>query len=262
MTYWILVDKRLSPNERLILCVGEILLKRAIRNDYDGNVKDVVVHGIAIVSCLEEYRRQGYISLYHREMHKVLRDWKPEEGVTVGSILYSDIGSKWMSVLGWLPEPKYDHLLFPSVNGVKPTSVQDILEGDIASLCERDEAMERTAMDKPSEKRRFIILPNAEHMLFLIRKADLATKHLFDHIPKSKGCIVGPPGKQVWAIWYHRYYGHPDSADASNVLHIMRRVIEGDETRGWPTIGSTERDSSSSTEGPGICDQSCSGCRS
>ncbi|KAI1061411.1 hypothetical protein LB507_011210 [Fusarium sp. FIESC RH6] len=102
--------------------------------------------------------------------------------------------------------------------------------------------MDRIAMGMPSEKRRFIIVPNVEHMLFLIKKGDLATKSLFDHIPKAKGCIAGSPGRQVWAIWYHRYYAHPDSTDASNVLHIMRLVIEGDDTRGWPNTDSTERE--------------------
>ncbi|KAJ4012297.1 hypothetical protein NW752_007971 [Fusarium irregulare] len=102
--------------------------------------------------------------------------------------------------------------------------------------------MDRIAMGMPSEKRRFIIVPNVEHMLFLIKKGDLATKSLFDHIPKAKGCIAGSPGRQVWAIWYHRYYGHPDSTDASNVLHIMRLVVEGDDTRGWPNTDSTERE--------------------
>ena len=103
--------------------------------------------------------------------------------------------------------------------------------------------MDRAAMGIPSEKRRFIVVPNVEHILFLIRKGNIATKHLFDRIPKAKGCIAGPPGRQVWAIWYHRYYGHPDSADASNVLYIMRLVVEGDDTRGWSKIGSTERES-------------------
>ncbi|RBR23393.1 uncharacterized protein FIESC28_03772 [Fusarium coffeatum] len=102
---------------------SEDLATRAIENDYDGNVKDAVVHGIASVSCPEEYRRRAYDSRYFREMHKVLREWESEEGVTVGSILYSDIGSKWMSVLRWLPDPKQSQLVFPSVNGVKPTSV-------------------------------------------------------------------------------------------------------------------------------------------
>ncbi|KAJ4019754.1 hypothetical protein NW766_003512 [Fusarium irregulare] len=60
--------------------------------------------------------------------------------------------------------------------------------------------MDRIAMGMPSEKRRFIIVPNVEHMLFLIKKGDLATKSLFDHIPKAKGCIAGSPGRQVWAI--------------------------------------------------------------
>ncbi|RFN45012.1 lysine acetyltransferase protein [Fusarium flagelliforme] len=243
MTYWILVDKRLSPNERPILCSCESILKRAITSDPDGNVEDAIVHGIASVFCFEEHRGRGYAARHMTEMSKALRNWKSEQGVIIGSILYSDIGKKYYSTLGWLPHPNEAQLVFPSVNGAKPTSVQDILEDDIASLCERDEAMIRAAMGNPSsETKRVTVVPNVEHMLFHIRKEDFATKHLFGHIPKVKGCIAGPPGSQVWAIWYHRYYGHPDPADASNVLYIMRLVVEGDDTRSQSTSNSAGRE--------------------
>ena len=50
MTYWILVDKSLPLNERPILCAGETLLKRAIKNDYDGNVLLSMVSQVCPVS--------------------------------------------------------------------------------------------------------------------------------------------------------------------------------------------------------------------
>ncbi|KAF9766623.1 hypothetical protein IL306_000946 [Fusarium sp. DS 682] len=241
MTYWVLVDKRLPPNERPILCSCESLVKRATTSDSDGNVKDAVVHGIASVFCPEPLRRRGYAARHMKEMAKVLRNWKPEEGESVGSILYSDIGKKYYSNFGWLPHPSESQLVFPSIDGSKPTTVQDVLEEDIAPLCERDEGLVRTAMGTPcSEAKRVTIVPTVEHMLFHIRKEDFATRYLFGQIPKVKGSIAGSPGSQVWAIWYHRYYGHPDWPNPSNVLYILRLVVEGDDTRGRSDAGDRE----------------------
>ena len=90
-------------------------------------------------------------------------------------------------------------------------------------------------MSAPADvERRLIIVPNLDHMLWHIRKEEFATEYLFGRIPKAKGAIAGHPGAQVWAIWTHRYYGHPDFESSQNVLYILRLVIEGDDSRSRP----------------------------
>ncbi|KAL2879766.1 hypothetical protein SGCOL_004809 [Colletotrichum sp. CLE4] len=117
-----------------------------------------------------------------------------------------------------------------------PTTSQLVFESDLEGLCSRDETMIRDDMAMPSVSRnRVIILPDLDHMLWHIRKEDFATKHIFRKKAATKGAIAGVPGKQVWAIWVRRYYTHPDyhsgeDTDDPNVFHILRLVVEGDET--------------------------------
>ncbi|KAH8686453.1 hypothetical protein BGZ61DRAFT_355684 [Ilyonectria robusta] len=241
MTIWILVDKNLPPNERPILCSCESFVKRTITSDADGNTDDNIVHGIASVFCPEEYRRRGYAARHMREMAKALYRWKPDQGKCVGSILYSDIGKIYYTRLGWLPHPNNAQLVFPSIPAPASSSAQEVVEDDLARLCERDEGIVRKAMATPARvQRRLTIVPTLEHMLFHIRKEDFTTQHIFGKIPTVKGAIAGPLGSQVWAIWYYRYYGHPDWPSTRNVLYILRLVVEGDESRGKPLAETTD----------------------
>ena len=240
MTMWILVDKNLPPDERPILCSCESLAKRARASDADGNVGEVIVHGVASVFCPQEYRGRGYAARHMRELAKYLRLWQSDRGRIVGSVLYSDIGKEYYARLGWYPNPTNLHLEFPPTNSGSASPVaRRVAECDLAALCERDEAMIRSALTcpAPGSRRRVAILPDLDHMLWNIRKEDFATRHLFGKAPQAKGAIAGPAGDQVWAIWTHRYYDRPDAASPDNVLYILRLVVERD--------GSANRDPSS-----------------
>ena len=92
ITFWILVDRTLAPNERPILGSCESLRKRALVAK-DGKVADVVSHGIGSVFCNPEYRRRGYAQRMMEELGKKLDTWKQEDGRrTDFTVLYSDIG--------------------------------------------------------------------------------------------------------------------------------------------------------------------------
>ena len=92
ITFWILVDSTLPPNERPILGSCESLQKRALVAR-DGKVADVVSHGIGSVFCNPEYRRRGYAQRMMEELGKKLDTWKQEDGRrTDFTVLYSDIG--------------------------------------------------------------------------------------------------------------------------------------------------------------------------
>ncbi|KAI0173879.1 hypothetical protein BJ166DRAFT_131426 [Pestalotiopsis sp. NC0098] len=236
MTTWILVDKHLPPDQRQIFSSCETYQKRALLSDEAGDVEDCVVHGIASVFCSSEFRGRGFGTRLLKDLAKVLREWQSEHGRSIGSVLYSDVGKKYYSRLGWHPHPQNWHLSFPAVKMQKPAMACAISESELEALCVRDEAMIRTAMRVPvSAQRRVVILPDLRQILWHIRKEDFVTRHVFGSTPHVKGAIAGEPGKQVWAVWAHRYYRHPDHpGQDENVLYILRLVVEGDETATKP----------------------------
>ncbi|KAK8848856.1 hypothetical protein PGQ11_015336 [Apiospora arundinis] len=243
-TMWILVDGKPPPSQpRRVFCSCESFRKRSLASDGRGNVQEGIVHGIASVFCPPEYRGRGYGTRLMNELAKVLRCGRqPEHGEkTIGSILYSDIGKEYYARLGWLPNPQNGHFVIPPAKAEKKEkpalTAQVIPESELGKLCLRDESMIRKAMSMPSTARkRVVILPDLDHMLWHIRKEDFATNHIFGATAMAKGAIAGSPGKQVWAIWVRRYYGHPDTPGEheGNVLYILRLVVEGDDTANKP----------------------------
>ncbi|KAL8685757.1 MAG: hypothetical protein Q9224_005686 [Gallowayella concinna] len=237
MTTWILVEMNLPPDHRRIFCSCEAFPKRSLMSCTNGKVEDVIVHGIASVFCPLEYRRRGYAARHMKELAKALQTWQSHQARVVGSVLYSDIGKAYYANLGWKPNASNWHMEFPPMNVVKSPIAQDVVEDDLGELCRRDEAIIRDAMAKPTDegKKVVTILPDLDHMLWHIAKEDFATKQLFGQTPRAKGVIAGLPGRQVWAIWTHRYYMHHNVEAAGNVLYILRLVVEGDETANKPS---------------------------
>ncbi|KAI1748629.1 hypothetical protein F4782DRAFT_516170 [Xylaria castorea] len=240
MSTWVLVDKTLPPNQRQIFCSCESFRKRCLTSNERGKVEEGLVHGVASVFCPSEYRGRGYGTRHMKELAKVLHGWQSEYGKRIASVLYSDIGKEYYAKVGWLPSPKNGHFVFPCVEMEKPALAQLVPESELEALCSRDEAMVRTAMAMPSTvRKRMVILPDLDHMLWHIRKEDFAVNYIFSKKAEAKGAIAGSPGKQVWAVWVRRYYGHPDypdeeEEDGGNVLYILRLVVEGDDTANRP----------------------------
>jgi hypothetical protein len=241
MTTWILVDKNLPPDQRPILCSCESFHKRSYSSDSNGNVTEAVVHGIAGVFCPPAYRGRGYAARMMRELAKELYTWQSDKRKCIGSILYSDIGKTYYTNLGWHPNPTNSHLVFQPENFSTKPSAEPIPKINIEELCRRDDGMIRKSMEAPAEgiTARITIVPDLDHMLWHIGKEEFACDILFGKVPHAKGAIAGPPGSQVWAIWTHRYYGHPDSDSPNNTLYILRLVIENHTTG---TEGGRQRD--------------------
>ncbi|TVY91373.1 hypothetical protein LAWI1_G005829 [Lachnellula willkommii] len=230
MTTWVLVDKNLPPDQRTILCSCESFRKSSLTSTSDGTVSDAIVHGIASVFCPPELRARGYAARMMRELAKVLHGWQAEHARCVGSILYSDIGKTYYSKLGWHPNVTNFHVVFqPSRKPDQSLAEAHAIAADsLAELCIRDEAMIRRAMATPAEgiSLRMTIVPDLDHMLWHISKEEFACDWLFGKVPRAVGAIAGPPGSQVWVIWTHRYYEHPEANSADNTLYIVRLVIE------------------------------------
>lgn len=107
ITFWILVDSTLPPNERPILGSCESFRKRALVAR-SGKLEEVVSHGIGSVFCNPDYRGRGYAQRMIEELGKKLETWNQENGkMTVFTVLYSDIGKVcerlWILFLGRRP---------------------------------------------------------------------------------------------------------------------------------------------------------------
>lgn len=93
ITFWILVDTTLAPNKRPILASCESLRKQALIAKGDGQVKDIISHGIGSVFCNPDHRGRGYAQRMINELGKKLDNWQQKEGERASfTVLYSDIG--------------------------------------------------------------------------------------------------------------------------------------------------------------------------
>ncbi|EMD63278.1 hypothetical protein COCSADRAFT_38142 [Bipolaris sorokiniana ND90Pr] len=233
MTTWVLVHKDSVPNKRHILCSCETFRKHSLTSNTQGEVSNNIVHGIASVFCAPPYRRRGYAGRMMQELVKELYRWQTDKFPCIGTTLYSDIGKEYYAKLGWTPNITNSQVEFlPKPIAWSPL-VKAILENDLDDICKRDAALVRSQMSVPAgeiKNTRFTIMPNVDHMGWHIGKEQFATDYLFGKTPTAKGVIAGSPGKQVWATWVHRYYGPPGAEKSSNVLYILRLVVEGDET--------------------------------
>lgn len=95
--YWILVDATKAPNERAILSSCETLRKRALvaraEPDGDGDVEEVLSHGVGSVYTDPRYRGKGYATRMLSELAKKLDTWHlPNGRRSEFTVLYSDIG--------------------------------------------------------------------------------------------------------------------------------------------------------------------------
>ena len=92
ITFWVLVDSSLPPNERPILGSCESLRKRALVAR-TGTLEDAISHGIGSVFCNPDYRGRGYAQRMMDELGKKLNTWNQHNGKrTDFTVLYSDIG--------------------------------------------------------------------------------------------------------------------------------------------------------------------------
>ena len=227
MLSWILTDKSQPLNERPILGSCETFQKRAFVASKACQLSENVVYGIASVFVNPEYRHRGYGKRLMRELAKGIPEWHVGSLRPVGSILYSDIGKRYYTELGWPPFPVNSHFEFHARIGPAAPLTHQLNVQELAQLCHEDETLSRDAMTKqPLDGVRLMIIPDIDHMLWHICKEEFACQKIFGSVPQAKGAISGYKGNRVWATWVHRYYGHPESSPEDNTLYILRFVVE------------------------------------
>jgi hypothetical protein len=89
LTSWALVTK--DGNSRVVLSSCETIRKKALVV-HNGQVREVICHGVASVFCPPEYRGKGYAGRMIRDLGERLRNWQTDDQNCLFSVLYSDIG--------------------------------------------------------------------------------------------------------------------------------------------------------------------------
>lgn len=89
LTSWALVTK--GGNPRAVLSSCETIRKKALVAE-NGQVKEVICHGVASVFCPPEYRGRGYAGRMIKDLGEKLHNWQTDGHDCLFSVLYSDIG--------------------------------------------------------------------------------------------------------------------------------------------------------------------------
>lgn len=89
LTSWALVTK--DGNPRSVLSSCETIRKKALVAQ-NGQVKEVICHGVASVFCPPEYRGKGYAGRMIKALGEKLHNWQTDGQDCLFSVLYSDIG--------------------------------------------------------------------------------------------------------------------------------------------------------------------------
>lgn len=226
ITHWILVDRNLPPNLRPILASCESL-RKPVLTSLNGVVTEGITHGIGSVFTQPKFRGRGYASRMLKELALLLKNWQVDEksGSCPFSVLWSDIGKKYYTKLGWAAFPSAHIELSPATK-LQPTTVTKLTCGDIAKLCKLDEGYIRKELASTSDgKTHVAIIPSHDQMQWHHKREDFVCDKLFQRHPHIKGAIAGRPGFRVWVYWTRQYYG-PLVPKSGNTLHILRLVLE------------------------------------
>lgn len=101
LTSWALVHE--TGSGRVVLSSCETIKKKAIVAK-DGQVKDVISHGVCSVFCAHEYRGKGYAGRMIKELGEKLQNWQTDEHQEcLFTVLWSDIGKVYKSLSILIP---------------------------------------------------------------------------------------------------------------------------------------------------------------
>ncbi|TVY54596.1 Uncharacterized protein LCER1_G002995 [Lachnellula cervina] len=221
VTHWILTDPTLPPDARPVLSCCESLRRRTFVSLPSGEVREGIVHGIGSVFSAPLYRGRGYAARMLSDLGPILNTWQKEAGKSHFSILYSDIGKKYYTKLGWLP--------FASSHVSLPPAASPATNGGNADKAEGVKLLYEEDLKE---------LSSCSYHTGLLYH-DLASPAREIHVqqtlppktpPKIHGAIsTGAPGSRVRIVFSRVFYGPLANAKSGNTLYILRLVVE-DET--------------------------------
>ncbi|KAF4632109.1 hypothetical protein G7Y89_g6020 [Cudoniella acicularis] len=244
-TDWILTDSSLPADSRPLLSSCESLRRRALLAHPSDTIEESITHGIGSVFCPPAYRGRGYASRMLTLVGSALKSWQKEVGTCHFSILYSDIGKKYYTGLGWDVFPS-SHVYLPpaafaspaaatnrnGTNGTHRSAAKELYDGDLEELCKLDEEYVKALTLKTAKKTNkpaVALLPDHQTMQWHhLREAFVCSKLFPSRAPPAiRGAISsGEVGSRVWIIFTRVFYGPIGKVESGNTLYILRLVVE------------------------------------
>jgi hypothetical protein len=250
LTPWALVTK--GGDSRLVLSSCETIRKKALVA-HDGQVKEVICHGVASVFCPPEYRGRGYAGRMIKDLGQELQTWQTDDSHDcLFSVLYSDIGKvstfyghdyqfpclyliqQFYAAHEWKPYPSAQiSLTVPSGSHIPPLPEARLLYAhDLEELCDVDRDLIYKQLTKAavSGKTAVSIVPDVETLSWQHAREEFVANELYSKSPTVKGAIVGTEsGKRVWCVWYRTWNNNDPQNAQGNTMTLLRLVAEGAE---------------------------------
>ncbi|KAI5193987.1 hypothetical protein E4T38_09777 [Aureobasidium subglaciale] len=249
LTPWALVTKDGSPRSVLSSC--ETIRKKALVAQ-NGQINEVICHGVASVFCPPEYRGKGYAGRMIKDLGETLSKWQTDGHECLFSVLYSDIGKvgQWSVKLHaqvitdrlqqfyaahkWKPFPSAHISLPPTANSQDTPlpEAKSLYSSDLTDLCDVDLTLVRKKLMNAATSGKTIasIVPDVETLSWQHAREEFVANELYGRAPDIKGAIVGTEqGKRVWCVWMRTWYSSDPQRTKDNSLNILRLVVEDAE---------------------------------
>ncbi|KAH7114340.1 hypothetical protein B0J11DRAFT_540748 [Dendryphion nanum] len=256
LTYWILIDSAAKGNAldptssaRLPLASCETLRKRALVWQ-DGKLQEVICHGVGSVFCAPQLRGKRYAQRMFEELGQVLKTHQvTAKCESLFSVLYSDIGKRFYANHGWEPFNS-SHISLPAARSKANDtnslpglpSARPLYGEDLEELCKIDEALIRRSLESRPKGSNIAValIPDINIIRWHHAREEYVGTELHGKVPQLKGAVVGTEkGKRVWCYWTRMYYNEDPKDPKGNTLHILRIVMEDQESACWEEASGT-----------------------
>lgn len=231
---WILTKPDLTAGQRPILASCETWKKVALVTEPGSDqVEEVMSYGIGSVYTFTEHRGHGYASRLLRDLYALLRKGTDSLPPATASVLWSDIGKKFYSKIGWAAHPSTHAAISTSADktGLVATANTSgtITYENLEEFAKADQQSIRKTLSAKGKagERCFALDPDYDTMQWALHRDQWITSKVFPaQEPEAiKGAWAGEAGRRVWATWGRSYTENPPTPD-KNTLYIFRLVVE------------------------------------
>lgn len=234
---WILTNPDLTAGQRPILASCETWKKAALTTEPGSDqVTEAVSYGIGSVYTFSEHRGHGYASRLLRDLHALLRKGTDSLPPATATVLWSDIGKKFYSKIGWAAHPSTHAAistgadLTGSVPAAKTSGTITYENLEAFSNADQESLKKTLSARGKAGERCFALNPDYDTLQWALFRDEWIAKKVFPDQEQEavKGAWAGETGRRVWATWGRSYTENPPTPD-KNTLYIFRLAVE-DET--------------------------------
>jgi hypothetical protein len=151
-----------------------------------------------------------------REVSKIFRSVV----VSVGSMLYSDIGSEYYAKLGWIPTTSNTQLEVLASESIKLMCAEYLTSEKLEELCIINQEVRRVSLvnDETSSKK-MAVIPDLQHMQWHHAKEEsVRLSNSFREDALCQRYYHWFTRLEIWVVWTHRYDSDPRQVPNENTL--------------------------------------------